>query len=217
MQGDSAKGDKVSADNGGAPDNGVDWLAVLEVAGVWAGVVAAVVVAIWLARRRRRPALRCHPELETKEGHLRRITWRAHLSNRTPIGVRLVRGDLYWLAPTWRHPWAWATFPAHLARVRAEDRERKLVDARDNYPVDLAGYAGAQLWVICPRSHDFITGPRWRQWLAYRSLRLVLKSSTGERFTVKAPKGWEYEAPLDPQPEQAEASDSARDPGAGSQ
>lgn len=211
----------MSADNGGAPDKGVDWFAVLELVGVWAAVLVPVAVAIWLARRHLRPALRCHPELETKEGHLRRTTWRAHLSNRTPIGVRLVRGDLHWLAPTRWRPWAWGTIPAHLARVRAEDRERKLADARDNYPVDLAGYAGAQLWVICPRSYDFVTGPAWRRWLAYRSLRLVLKSSTGERFTVKAPKGWQDDAPLDPQPDQASGSNSAREPdtddGAGNQ
>lgn len=197
-------------------DNGVDWFAVLELAGVWAGAigtVAAAAVALWLASRRLRPALHCHPSLETKEGHLRRVTWKVDLSNRTPIGVRLVRGDLYWRAPTRRRPWARGTIPAHLARVRAVDRERKPADARDSYPVELAGYSGAQLWVICPRSYDFVTGPAWRRWLAYRSLRLVLQNATGERFTVKAPKGWQDEAPLDPQPEQARASDSAREPG----
>lgn len=117
-----------------------------------------------------------------------------------PIGVRLVRGDLYWLAPTWKRPWNQGTVPAHLARVRADDRERKTAEARDSYPVDLAGYANAQLWVFYPRSHDFIKGPSWRQWLTCRSMRLVLQNATGERFIVKAPKGWQYEAPLDPEP-----------------
>lgn len=184
-------------------DNGVDWFAVMELAGIWAGAigtVAAAAVALWLANRRLRPALRCHSSLETKEGHLRQVTWKVDLSNRTPIGVRLVRGDLYWLAPTWKRPWNQETVPAHLARVRADDRERKTAEPRDSYPVDLAGYANAQLWVFYPRSHDFIKGSSWRQWLTCRSMRLVLQNATGERFIVKAPKGWQYEAPLDPEP-----------------
>ena len=191
----------MSAENGEAPGSGLDWFAVWEVVGIWFGATGTAVtagIALWLACRRLRPALHFHPSLVTKEAHLREITWKVDLSNRTPIAVRLVRGDLFWRAPTWSRLWARGSRPADLARVTAHDRDRKPADFRDNYPVELAGYEGAQLWVIFPRSHDFTTGPRWRQWLAYRSLRLVLQNATGEQFTVRAPKGWEREAPKDP-------------------
>ena len=190
----------MSAENGGTPGNGVDWFMVLELAGLWAGAigtVAAAGVALWLANRRLRPAIHCRPSLEMKEAHLRRITWKVDLSNRTPIAVRLVHGELRWWVPAWP-PWQWQVHPAQLARVRAHGRDQKPADVPDSYPVELAGYEDAQLWVICPRSHDFTAGPRWRQRLAYRSLRLELQNSTGEQFTVKAPKGWEENAPLTP-------------------
>jgi len=184
--------------------NGVDWFAVLELA----GAIGAAAVTLWLASRRLRPALHCHSSLATEE-HLGRIAWKVDLSNRSPIGICLVRGDLYWLAPTWRRPWARGTYSTYLPRVEADDYKRKPFES--DYPVELAGYASAQLWVSYPRSDDFVTGPTWRRWLAYRSIRLVLQTATGERFMVKLPKGWEPKAPLDPHPRQTRSS--AREPG----